>query len=70
MPIFGFCFTILLSGFSEWSVTSGFIVVSIHIGYSGFIVAIIIIRCMLLGDFVGIKVRPLVRPLVHSSVAT
>ena len=48
-PIFGFCFPILLSGFSGWSVTSGLIVVSVHIGYSGIIVAIIIIRYRLLG---------------------
>ena len=42
--IFSFCFPILLSGFSGWSVTSSCIVVSVHIGYSGIIVAIIIIR--------------------------
>ena len=49
VPFFGFRFPILLSGFSGWSVTSGLIVVSVHIGYSGFIVTIIIIRYRLLG---------------------
>ena len=70
VPFFGFCFPILLSGFSGWSVTSGFIIVSVHTGYNGIIVAIIIIRYSPLGWFVGNNVRPLVRPLVHPSVTT
>ena len=37
IPIHGSQFPILLSGFSEWSVTGGLIVVSVPTGYSGFI---------------------------------
>ena len=67
---FGFWFPILLSGFSDRSVTSGLIVVSVHIGYSEFIVAIIIIRYRHLGWFVGNNVRSLVRPSCSSYVIT
>ena len=49
VPIFGFCFPILLSGFSGWNVTSRFIIVNVHIGNSGFIVAIIIKGICILG---------------------
>ena len=70
MPILSFCFPILLRGFGGRSVTNGFIVVSVHLGYNGIIVATIIIRYRHLGWFVGNKARPFVRPLVHPSVVT
>ena len=69
VPFPGFCFPILLSGFSGWSVTGGLIVVSVHIVYSGIIVTIIIIRYRYLGWFVGNNVRSLVRPFLSSSVS-